>query len=164
MQRWYSTQTINNLRIVLNFRFSDQHFRLSDFDREIWVVCPNCQKRAIATVSREKKEARLSCSHCGQTNQTSTLVTYGNNKQMDVTLAAHQYFNLTLWYQHPFKNEVFWAYNPGHLLYLEQYIGAKLREHKDRTHFTLLEKLPKFYHEAKNREALLKIIQKLKSK
>jgi hypothetical protein len=39
-----------------------------------------------------------------------------------------------------------------------------LREHKDRTHFTLLEKLPKFYHEAKNREGVLKIIAKLNNK
>ena len=39
-----------------------------------------------------------------------------------------------------------------------------LREHKDRTHFTLLEKLPRFYHEAKNREVLLKLIAKLKAK
>ena len=47
-------------------------------------------------------------------------------------------------------------------MYLEKYISATLREHKDRTNFTLLEKLPKFYHEAKNREGLLKIIAKLK--
>jgi hypothetical protein len=39
-----------------------------------------------------------------------------------------------------------------------------MREHKDRAHFTLLEKLPKFYHEGKNRTALLKIIEKLKKK
>ena len=63
-----------------------------------------------------------------------------------------------------FKGERFFAYNGEHLAYLERYIAATLREHKDRTGFTLLEKLPKFYHEAKNREALLKIIQRLKSK
>jgi hypothetical protein len=63
-----------------------------------------------------------------------------------------------------FKNDVIFAFNGDHLNYLENYISANLREHKDRNHFTLLEKLPKFYHEAKNREALLKIIQKLKNK
>jgi len=36
------------------------------------------------------------------------------------------------------------------------------REHKDRQHFTLLEKLPAFYHQAKNRDGLLKVIGKLK--
>lgn len=56
------------------------------------------------------------------------------------------------------------AYNGKHLEYLEQYISAKLREHKDRSHFTLLEKLPAFYGKAQSREALLKIITKLKYK
>ncbi len=79
-------------------------------------------------------------------------------------MAAHAYFNAKLWLQHPFKNDVFFAYNGKHLHYLEQYIAAGLREHKNRTGFTLLEKLPKFYHEAKNRNALLKIIDKLKRK
>ncbi|MGO4770339.1 hypothetical protein ACEN2I_01645 [Flavobacterium sp. W22_SRS_FK3] len=79
-------------------------------------------------------------------------------------MAAHAYFDAELWLQLPFKNDIFWAYNESHLVYLEQYIAATLREHKDRTHFTLVEKLPKFYHEAKNREPLLKIIDKLKKK
>ena len=78
--------------------------------------------------------------------------------------AAHSYFRVNLWYQAPFKDDYFFAYNEAHLLYLEQYIGAQLREHKNRTHFTLIEKLPKFYHEAKNRTALLKLIGKLKEK
>jgi len=73
-------------------------------------------------------------------------------------------FRSELWLQAPFKKDVFWAYNDKHLEYLERYISATIREHKDRAGFTLLEKLPKFYHEAKNREGLLKIIAKLKSK
>lgn len=56
------------------------------------------------------------------------------------------------------------AFNLEHLTYLEQYIADDLREHKDRTGFTLLERLPKFYHEAKNRKALLAIIQKVEEK
>ena len=78
--------------------------------------------------------------------------------------AANFFFNAELWLQHPFKNDVFRAYNQSHLAYIEAYIAAELREHNDRTHFTLLEKLPKFYHEAKNRKALLRIILKLKQK
>jgi len=79
-------------------------------------------------------------------------------------MAAHGYFNAALWLKVPFRNEILWAYNAGHLEYLEQYIEAGLREHTDRVGFTLLEKLPKFYHDAKNREALLKLIAKLKLK
>ncbi|MEH3114660.1 hypothetical protein [Pedobacter terrae] len=79
-------------------------------------------------------------------------------------MSANGYFGAELWLRAPFKNEVFWAFNFEHLLYLESYISANLREHKDRSHYTLLEKLPKFYHLAKNREALLKLIEKLKNK
>ena len=79
-------------------------------------------------------------------------------------MPANQYFQAELWLQSSFKKDLFWAYNDKHLEYLERYISATIREHKDRVGFTLLEKLPKFYHEAKNRESLLKIIAKLKNK
>lgn len=79
-------------------------------------------------------------------------------------MAAHSYFHAKLFLEHPYKKDIFYAYNGEHLNYLEQYIAADLREHKDRTGFTLLEKLPKFYHDTKNRKALLSIIQKLKKK
>lgn len=81
-----------------------------------------------------------------------------------IIMAAHTYFGAKLWLAAPFKEEVVWAFNAAHLQYLEAYIAAELREHTDRTGFTLLEKLPKFYHDAKNRGALLKIISKLKEK
>lgn len=144
-------------------RFADQNKGLSDFYSEVWVVCPSCQKKAITKVDFEQKKAILFCESCGANKQSSTeTVVFGvkGNWQM----AAHSYFNTALWLQQSFKNDVFFALNGEHLSYLEQYIAADLREHKDRKGFTLLEKLPKFYHEAKNRKALLAIIQKLKKK
>lgn len=144
-----------------NHRFQDQNQQLSDFQQEVWVVCPQCAKKAIAQVDYETQKAKLFCANCGHNKEKITTISgqFGN-----LILAAHNYFDAELWLKIHFKNDVFWAYNEAHLVYLEHYIAAKLREHKDRTHFTLLEKLPKFYHEAKNREALLKIIDKLKKK
>jgi hypothetical protein len=141
------------------YRFQDENLLLSDFYQEVAVVCPTCAKKAIAKVNFETKTARLFCLHCGCNKETTTAIKYGT-----INTAANQYFQAELWLQAPFKNDVFWAYNDKHLDYLERYISATIREHKDRTGFTLLEKLPKFYHEAKNRESLLKIIAKLKSK
>lgn len=141
-------------------RFQDENLRRSDFYKEVWVVCTSCAKKAIATVDFETKKARLLCANCGYNKEISTL-TY---RYTSAALPANWYFGAEQWLKAPFRNEVFWAYNDKHLEYLERYISATLREHKDRTHFTLLEKLPKFYHEAKNREGLLKIISKLKSK
>ena len=141
--------------LTMKERFQDHNFRLSHFQTDVWVICPNCLKKAIAQVDYERKHAKLTCLHCGCNKETST---------GDLQMAAHGYFGAELWLRATFKNEVFWAFNFEHLLYLESYISANLREHKDRSHYTLLEKLPKFYHLAKNREALSKLIEKLKNK
>lgn len=141
-------------------RFQDENLILSDFYKEVWIVCPTCERKAIATVNFDTKTARLLCVNCGFNKETSTLL----SENISIQIPANHFFKAELWLKASFKNELFYAYNNEHLEYLERYISATLREHKDRTHFTLLEKLPKFYHEAKNREGLLKTITKLKSK
>ena len=128
-------------------RFQDENLLLSDFYQEVVVVCPTCAKKAIAKVNPETKTARLFCLHCGCNKETTTAIKNGT-----INMPAHQYFQVELWLQAPFKKDIFWAYNDKHLEYLERYIAATIREHKDRSGFTLLEKLPKFYHEAKNRD------------
>ena len=149
--------------IMAQNRFTDQKKRISDFYTEALVVCPKCEKKALARVDYEAQQARLFCAHCGYNKVTSTDMSfYGVTGRWKIP--ANHYFQAELWLQYPFKDNVFYAYNMAHLEYLEQYISATLREHKDRTHFTLLEKLPLFYHEAKNREPLLKLIAKLKNK
>jgi hypothetical protein len=144
-------------------RFHDQNKVVSDFYQEVWVVCPTCDKKAVAKADYKGKCATLLCEYCGY-NKCATTEIYFFGIKSHATTAAHFYFRATLWLQHPFKSDVFWAYNGQHLNYLEEYIIAKLREHRDRKHFTLLEKLPKFYHEAKNRKALLAIIKLLRKK
>ena len=141
-------------------RFQDENLLLSDFYGEVLVVCPSCAKKAIAKANFETKKARLFCLNCGYNKEVATAL----NQNTSIQMPANAFFNASLWLQTSFKNDVFYAYNNKHLDYLERYISAVLREHKDRSHFTLLEKLPKFYHEAKNREGLLKIISKLKNK
>ena len=141
-------------------RFNDENKTLSDFSNEVWVVCPACSKRAVARADYQLNKARLFCVQCGYSKEFSNEIA----KNITVNQPAHLFFDAELWLQAPFKNELFIAYNGSHLEYLERYISAKLREHKDRSHFTLLEKLPKFYGKSQNREGLLKIIAKLKDK
>ncbi|MGY3054060.1 hypothetical protein ACVWYG_002263 [Pedobacter sp. UYEF25] len=144
-------------------RFNDLNLRLIDFQKQVAVVCPKCCKKAFAYVNYEEKQARLFCASCNYNKNSSTEInTYRINANFKT--ASNLYFEVNLWYLASFKNEIFWAFNQQHLLHLEQYISAELRAHSNRTHFTLLERLPKFYHEAKNRKALLKIIEKLKNK
>lgn len=141
-------------------RFQEENLTESDFYTEVLVVCPSCTKKATAIVDFDSCEAKLFCSHCNFIKKSTTKF----RKNSNLITAAHIYFNAELWLLTSFKNDFFYAYNNDHLEYLERYISATLREHKDRTRFTILEKLPKFYHEAKNRESLLKIIAKLKNK
>ncbi|MGK6351507.1 hypothetical protein [Parapedobacter sp. DT-150] len=141
-------------------RFQDENLSVSDFYNEVWVVCPACTQKAIATTNYDTKKARLGCLHCGHTKEVSTAV----GKSGTLRMEAHAFFGAELWLQTAFKNEVLWAYNDRHLDYLQHYIGAGLREHKNRTHFTMLEKLPKFMQLAKHRAGLLKLIRKLKEK
>ncbi len=141
-------------------RFQDENLVLSDFYDEVWVVCPACAKKAIAKRFAEEKTARLFCVHCGYNKEVSTAFAKGGA----ITMAANSFFDADLWLTTTFKNGLFWAYNAAHLEYLERYIRAGLREHNNRTRFTLLEKLPGFYHDAKNRDGLLKRIEKLKTK
>lgn len=149
---------------MTNPRFQDQNKQLSDFDTEVWVSCPACKKQAIARTDAQRKEARLNCVWCGYNKKATMEVHYRPDRTAVLLLPAHRYFGAELWFQAPFRSHIFMAYNPEHLAYLEQYIGALLREHNDRKGFTLIEKLPGFYHQAKNREALLKLIANLKSK
>ncbi|SFI61202.1 hypothetical protein SAMN05421638_0259 [Kaistella treverensis] len=144
-------------------RFQDQNHRLSHFQDHVDVVCRGCGKNATATADHDKKEARMYCLQCGYSKTVSTSVEVAGIRG-DLQIAAHEYFGAKLWFAAPFKSEEFFAFNREHLDYLEAYISATLREHTERSHFTLLEKLPRFYHEAKNREALLKLIAKLKTK
>jgi hypothetical protein len=141
-------------------RFDDENLVISDFFNEVLVVCPACAKKAFATADVVTKKVRLFCLDCGYNNEA----TAASDQHTFIKKPANQFFDAELWLQADFKKEHFWAYNDKHLDYLERYISATLRAHKERTHFTLLEKLPKFYHEAKNREGLLKIIAKLKKK
>ena len=73
-------------------------------------------------------------------------------------------FGLPLWLQRSVRGNLFWAYNRQHLHAIKEYVGAKLRERQTTTHTTMVEKLPQFIKEAKNRDAILKLIEKLERK
>ncbi|MES2479859.1 MAG: hypothetical protein V4561_12290 [Bacteroidota bacterium] len=138
-------------------RFLDDNISPNHFFNDVLIECPGCKKQAIVTINYTDKIARLFCTQCGYIKETSPIE--GNDHYLN-----RIFENVNLWLEHSFRNNVFYAFNYKHLEYLERYIGASLREHRDRTGFTLVEKLPKFYHTSKNREALLKIIETLRHK
>lgn len=142
----------------MNTRFKDANLRLSDFTNTILVVCPKCQKKATIRQSKEDG-AVLSCPECH----------YINNKPLEISehsdsITRDYWFGQELWLVASIKNDVFWANNYEHLDYMKQYISSGLRERNNRAFSTLVEKLPGFIKSAKNRERLLKLIEKLEKK
>ncbi len=139
---------------------------------EILVVCSRCQAKACITpVSCNSTfeptcllPRRFVCRGCGLLKEWT-----GNGLRFDwyADPMCDSYFGLSLWLQTKYRNHVLWAYNERHLLLLEQYIQAKLRQSKRVPQYgwhnqSLFSRLPKWMIVAKHRSSLLSAIAKLK--
>ncbi|AMR43255.1 hypothetical protein A4C53_RS19515 [Elizabethkingia anophelis] len=71
-------------------------------------------------------------------------------------------FGCSFYFQEDFKGKLFWARNMEHLLEMENYISSELRTRLPYK-MRMVERLPTFIKEAKNRDAILKILQKWKN-
>lgn len=109
-------------------------------------------------VNKLKDKIEVKCKACKQKKkyEVSFSLTYANNKQ-----ATDPYFGLQLWLQLPVDDNIFWAYNYNHLEYLKKYVSAKLREERVMTKHSMTQKLPDFIKLAKNRDKILKSIERL---
>lgn len=151
-------------------RFQDSNFRIGDFTDQIIVHCPKCDGRAEIFTEMQRAHPQnggglryhreLRCSACFLVERRVTHI-FGSWLRRD---GLETEFQTPLWLRVEFGDEVFWACNYEHLDYLKRYIGAKLRERRDRRFATMVEKLPAFMKSAKNRTALLKVIEKLSGK
>jgi hypothetical protein len=100
----------------------------------------------------------IKCEGCNKVKRydSSYELTYANNHQ-----ATEPNFGLQLWLQYSVDGNIFWAYNYEHLEYLQKYVSAKHREEGLVSKYSLTQKLPNFIKLAKNRERILKIIDRL---
>lgn len=74
------------------------------------------------------------------------------------------YFGMPLLLTANFKGHLFWAYNDEHLAELKAFIEAELRERHHligRSNGSMISRLPLWIKSAKNRDELLKLIEKL---
>lgn len=116
-------------------------------------------------LNEEPKQIKLKCPICSEVKHYKPRIDMvpfvfeiDNSKMYDTN------FNVEIWYQKDFGKSIFWAYNQLHIEYLERYIKAGLRERNNNgsSNGTMVSRLPKFIKEAKNREKLLKILEKWK--
>jgi hypothetical protein len=124
-------------------------------------ICARCASDLGIKVlaAHPKPNLRANCTVCGHSQVYPALYQpiYADNHN-----AIDPYLGLKLYLQQVFDNNILWAYNLEHLEYLEKYIRAKLREAPFGGKQALYWKLPQFIKSAKNREKLLKIIQRMK--
>ncbi|WP_276380445.1 hypothetical protein [Flavobacterium sp. H4147] len=130
--------------------------------------CINCRKSYEFESQAFKKKSliyKTRCPHCNFQEEGKTKIKeIIEESKFEKGLMRERWYNLPLWFQKEFDNEIFWAYNLDHIYYLERYINAGLRERNSKVNYTssLVARLPKFVKAAKNREKLLKILKKWK--
>jgi hypothetical protein len=142
--------------------------RSEDFIRYKTIVkrnCDNCGKPITLEIQNQKttsKQVTAPCPHCGVTrtfeprNEPYRLV-----YESIGGVATDPVFNLPLRFQAEVKGNHFWAYNRQHLQDIKSYVKARLRERQADGCTTMVERLPQFIKEAKNREAILKAIEQM---
>ena len=132
---------------------------------EVKSYCSSCEKYFKFydnTITTKFKQIKIACPHCNKVDKYEA--NYKENSSYQIKGGVEFYFNLEFWLRKDFRGNLFWAYNYKHLEYLKDYIYAKVRERNDRCYTTMVEILPKFIKSKKNRDGLIKIIDKLEKK
>ena len=128
--------------------------------------CDTCGKSINIEITQKEPGDKITvpCPHC------TTIRTYPfrnetyHCKYKSTGYASDPLFNLPLWLQIEVKGHWLWAYNRRHLHDIKTYVQAKLRERQSKGYTTMVERLPQFIKEAKNREAVLKGIEQMEQR
>ena len=151
-------------------RFSDTGEAIYSFMDETLVVCPQCSgcavSRQIETTDpvgwfSPRRLTCRSCSYCREWRKRE--ISRGWYRVCD------DYFELPLWLQTPCCDGVLWAYNERHVSFLEEFVGARLRE-RDRdvegrwSNGSLASRLPAWIKSGKNRDAVLVGLSRLRER
>ncbi|MFD0765672.1 hypothetical protein ACFQZI_12480 [Mucilaginibacter lutimaris] len=118
----------------------------------------------MKNVNEQKDSIAIKCSNCGKTEKYQPQNISQEWYFRATGKPSEDYFGLPLWLEADFRGHNLLAYNYKHLAYLKQYISADLRERSNRSHWTMVEKLPTWMTSAKNRDKIIKLISDLERK
>ena len=152
-------------------QFKETGQSLQQFSYLFLVHCPRCDGCASVVLrdGRPQKQEnvpfvkgsagpflprRLVCAQCGYVKDW-------DGQEIPMYDPHDWYFRQPLWLQIACCGEVLWALNKEHLDFLEEFISAGLREAYPNG--TMASRLPEWMKSAKNREAVLKCIRKLRA-
>ncbi|MEM6988455.1 MAG: hypothetical protein AAF499_18215 [Pseudomonadota bacterium] len=138
----------------------------------VWVECPRCAQRAThkpiegGAPGGVFAPRRLVCAGCSLAREWQKTSLQSNWRQSP---ARDDYFNAVLWLRESLGRNELWAYNPRHLDLIEQFVAAK---HRQRTRDNVLgwanrrftSRLPAWIKAAKNRQDILKTIERIRVK
>lgn len=128
--------------------------------------CPNCGHKWLSAEVRGNAGGRLKeaqavgCPHCKQ--RVSLPLRWHN--EWRGSDPVDPYFGYPLWLQSECCGEILWAYNPRHLQTLKSYIGARLRDGRNRHKWAMTGRLPQWIKSAKNRGSILKCLERLEQR
>jgi hypothetical protein len=152
--------------IAKNERFSEGGETIYDFAGEFLVVCPKCDRMGkvfpVEITSKKLNERlfaprRMVCTNCVYRSEWRA-------GELHIGASYDWYFRLPLWLQVECAGETLWAYNEKHLAFIGNYAAAKLRERTPNTNKSLASRLPSWIKRAKNRDRVLKAVERLREK
>ncbi|WP_353721165.1 hypothetical protein [Dyadobacter sp. 676] len=129
-------------------------------------ACRNCGESIEVSIPNNKEkvaELRYSCPHC-HVPEVYKPANVPYRLKYSKERLADPVFGLPLWFRENVKGDTLWASNKEHLLEIRNYVTARLRERQTMRITTMVEKLPQFIKAAKNREAVLKAIERMLKK
>ncbi|ANF53135.1 hypothetical protein A0O34_10310 [Chryseobacterium glaciei] len=128
--------------------------------------CPICSHHIHneqGNLKEKPKNVPVKCDECdSRFDIQPKFEKYLNSILREEGLIHDQVFGCPYYFQEDFKGKLFWARNREHLLEMENYVSSDLRTRLP-YRMRMVEKLPTFIKEAKNRDAILKILQKWKN-
>jgi hypothetical protein len=130
-------------------RFNAYEKSIADFSNEVLVVCSSCKKKG--TLKRLEKCFKTTCINCGYSKE-----------HRDTLNSPYK----ELWLSIYLNDKKLWAYNLEHLEFIKNHISADLRERnlENISNKSIGSRLPKWMTSKKNRNDVLKAIEKLKHK
>ena len=130
------------------------------------LYCPVCAHQIRyeqGNLKEKPKNVNVKCDECDSQFQIQPKTEkYLNSYPKEEGLIHDPVFGCPYYFQTDFRGKLFWARNREHLLEMENYVSSDLRTRLP-YRMQMVEKLPTFIKEAKNREAILKILQKWKN-
>lgn len=126
-------------------------------------ICAHLIRYEQGNLKEKPKNLTIKCDECNSSFQIQPKSEkYLNTPVKEKGLIHDAIFGCPYYFQTDFKGKLFWARNLEHLLEMENYVSSDLRTRMP-YRMRMVERLPTFIKEAKNREAMLKILHKWKN-